>query len=194
MNTYSLESFINFCDDMQIAEEKGLFGKLFKKKKSNQTKKIYKYLDSVKIDDTDGHEPITDEELSICNQKYVPEFKNAISKIKDIAQKINNKYKKPYITFIPDSMKNYEIILNSKKDIEIEAYPVGVSYETLMKFKDATDLSDAMDEFLRECTNIIRPTTIINPDMRFCKDNTDGYPEYVNSYRFFLWFNVTFKQ
>ena len=200
MNQYTLESFINFCDDMQIAEEKGLLGKLFKKKKSNQTKKIYKvnkaYLDRVKYNewDTDGCELMTDEELSICNQKYVPEFKNAISKIKDIAQKINNKYKKPYITFIPDSMKNYEIILNSKKDIEIEAYPVGVSYETLTKFKDATDLSDAMDEFLRECTNIIRPTTIIKPDIQFCKDNCDGYPEYVHDYRFFLWFSVVFKE
>ena len=28
MNTYTLESFISFCDVMQIAEEKGLLGKI----------------------------------------------------------------------------------------------------------------------------------------------------------------------
>lgn len=37
MNTYTLESFISFCDDMQIAEEKGLLGKIKSKLKTRGT-------------------------------------------------------------------------------------------------------------------------------------------------------------
>lgn len=199
MSNYSLESFINFCDNMQIVDE-GLISKIFKKKKNNAPKKIYKvnkaYLDILKYNewDTDGYELMSNEELSICNQKYGSEFKSMISKIKAIAQKINTKYKKQYITFIPDSLKNYTIIFNGKQGIEMEAYPVGVSYETLEKYKGESGLDDALDEFESECCKIISSNSKIKPDIQFCKDNCDGYPEYVHDYRFFLWFSVVFKE
>ena len=76
----------------------------------------------------------------------------------------------------------------------MDAYPVGISYKTLEKFKGDTNLSDAMDEFQSECCKIIQPTSKIKPDIQLCKDNCDGFPKYVEDYRFFFWVSIIFKE
>ena len=100
MNTYSLESFISFCDDMMIAEE-GLFKKKFAENKCSNCGRMRKPLESYEniIDgDTTYHICVDCSKLIYKIRDAYLDEKNPLKAL-DFTKKLQNRNKGRYKDF-----------------------------------------------------------------------------------------------